>query len=131
MGLKRLLIDTNIYSLAMKGEPDIIEILRKTSLIGISVICIGELVSGFKGGKYEKKNRDELDLFLDSPRVRVYPVDEGTVEFYAFILDELRKTGNPIPTNDIWIAATAFQQGLTLFSKDRHFEKIPGLPLVV
>ena len=30
----------------------------------------------------------------------------------------------------IWIAAVAFQQGLTLFTRDQHFKKIPGLILL-
>jgi len=81
------------------------------------------------GGK-ERKNRKELEQFLDSPRVVVYPVDEGTTEFYAQILNHLRKIGKPVPTNDIWIAAVAFQNGLKLFTKDAHFQAIAGLYLV-
>jgi predicted nucleic acid-binding protein len=62
--------------------------------------------------------------------VKVLGIDEDTAEFYATILDGLRRKGNPIPTNDIWIASVAFQYGFPLFTKDRHFEQIPGLVLV-
>lgn len=125
--MRRFLIDTNIYSYALKGDPDVISILRKASLIGISVVSIGELLSGFKGGSMIDKNRKELDLFLDSPRVQVYQVDDETAEYYSEVLNNLKQIGKPIPTNDLWIAATAFQNGLKLFSKDRHFNNIPGL----
>ncbi len=128
--MRRLLIDTNIYSHALKGDGDVVEVLRKAEEIGFSVISIGELLSGFKGGGREQKNREELEIFLDSPRVVVYPVNEDTSEFYAEILHNLRKIGKPVPTNDIWIAAAAFQNGLKLFTKDTHFKAIAGLSLL-
>ncbi len=125
--MKKVLIDTNIYSLAMKGDADVVAALRKIDSIGFSSISIGELFSGFKGGGREAKNREELHDFLDSPRVAVRPVDADTADFYASILNNLKIAGAPIPTNDIWIAATAFQYGYKLFSFDNHFTKIPGL----
>ena len=67
---------------------------------------------------------------MDSPRVVVYHADENTAEFYAEILYSLRKIGKPVPTNDIWIASVAFQNGLKLFTKDAHFQYIPGLFLI-
>ena len=130
MGMRRLLIDTNIYSYALRGDDGVVEVLRKAEQIGFSVISIGELLSGFKGGGREQKNREELEKFLDSPRVVVYSVDEDTSEFYAEILNNLREIGRPVPTNDIWIAAVAFQNGLKLFTKDNHFKAIAGLSLV-
>jgi tRNA(fMet)-specific endonuclease VapC len=125
--MKKVLIDTNIYSLAMKGDQTIIENLRKIDQIGISIISIGELFSGFKGGVREEKNKEELNLFLDSPRVSIHPVDVQTADFYASILNNLKSAGTPIPINDIWIAACAFQHGYKLFTKDKHFDFIPGL----
>jgi tRNA(fMet)-specific endonuclease VapC len=128
--MRRLLIDTNIYSLALRGDQPIAEILQQTDIIGFSSISIGELLSGFKAGGKEKKNRDELNIFLDSQRVEIFPVDEETAEFYAEILKGLRKIGKPIPTNDIWIAACAFQHGFKLFTVDSHFKSIPGLSVI-
>lgn len=122
-----VLIDTNIYSLAMKGDNEIVTALRRINHIGFSAISIGELFSGFKGGSRESKNREELNIFLDSPRVVLHPIDEGTAEFYASVLNDLRQAGTPIPTNDIWIAAVAFQHGYKIFSKDHHFNLVPGL----
>lgn len=127
--MKKVLIDTNIYSFAMKGDVDAVNALRKMDVIGFSAISIGELCSGFKSGSQESKNREELNLFLDSPRVVVQAVDEGTADFYASILNNLRTAGTPIPTNDIWIAAIAFQHGYQLFSNDKHFSLIQGLTM--
>ena len=128
--MRQMLIDTNIYSYALKGDGDVFEVLRKTDEIGFSVISIGELLSGFKGGGKERKNREELEIFLDSPIVVVYSVNEDISEFYAEIFINSRRIGRTIPTNDIWIAAVAFQNGLKLFTKDTHFKAIAGLSLV-
>ena len=125
--MKKVLIDTNIYSLAMRGDDKVVAELRKIDLIGFSAISIGELFSGFKGGNRESRNKEEINIFLDSPRVVLHPIDEGTAEFYASILHDLKEAGTPIPTNDIWIAAVAFQHGYKIFSKDHHFNLIPGL----
>ncbi|MBU0987078.1 MAG: type II toxin-antitoxin system VapC family toxin [Proteobacteria bacterium] len=125
--MNRLLIDTNIYSHALRGTPDVVEVLRNVNDIAISAISIGELLSGFKGGIREKQNRKELAQFLDAPRVRVLSIDDETAEFYASALNSLKKSGRPIPTNDLWIGAVALQHGLALYSKDQHFKSIPGL----
>ena len=42
------------------------------------------------------------------------PVTEDTAQRYALILNDLRCSGAIIPTNDIWIAATAMEHGLRL-----------------
>ena len=125
--MKKVLIETNIYSLAMKGEANVVNTLRRIDQIGFSAISIGELLSGFKGGSRETENREELNIFLDSPRVVVHSIDAVTADFYASILTTLKAAGTPIPTNDIWIAAVAFQYGYKLFSNDKHFNLIPGL----
>ena len=128
--MKNLLIDTNIYTHALKGDHETVVVLQQAVEIGICSITIGELLSGFKAGKREKKNREELAEFMDAPRVQVYGIDENTAEFYSEILNNLRKKGKPIPTNDIWIAAVAFQYGLHLFTKDKHFKHVSGLLLI-
>lgn len=59
--------------------------------------------------------------------VRVIGVDEETAERYGELFARLHAKGTPIPTNDIWIAATAIQHGLDLFTYDRHFRNVDGL----
>ena len=127
--MNRILIDTNIYSLALRGEKDVVNTLRQVNHIGISAISIGELLSGFKGGNKEQENRQQLCRFLDSPRVRLYVGDVDSAEYYSSVLNHLKKQGTPIPTNDIWIAAIALQHGLPLYTFDKHFSNIAGLIL--
>lgn len=70
--MNKLLIDTNIYSHAMRGDDEVVTILQHIARIGISAVSIGELLSGFKAGNREETNRQELNIFLDSPRVDLY-----------------------------------------------------------
>ena len=128
--MKNLLIDTNIYSYALNGNADVIKVLQRARKIAICSISIGELLSGFKAGSKEEKNRAELEEFLDSPRLQLLNIDEDTAEFYAEIQNGLKKKGQPIPTNAIWISATALQHGLKLYTNDQHFKYVPGLVLV-
>ncbi|MHB8279072.1 MAG: PIN domain-containing protein [Candidatus Humimicrobiaceae bacterium] len=53
--MNKILIDTNIYSEFMRGDDKVKYILSVMEVIGISVISIGELLSGFKGGINEEK----------------------------------------------------------------------------
>ena len=93
----------------------------------MTTVVIGELLYGFLGGNLESKNRGLLLEFLDSDRVDVVPVDEETAERYAAIRNHLRGEGRPIPTNDLWIAASAAQHGLVLLTLDRHFKDVPHI----
>lgn len=54
----------------------------------------------------------------------VLACDTDTARHYGYIKDHLRAKGNPIPENDIWIAALAKQYHLTLISRDQHFSVI-------
>ena len=57
--------------------------------------------------------------------------DAKTAKYYGLIKQKLRQKGQPIPENDIWIAAIAQQYDLTLVSRDKHFSKIEGLQIEI
>jgi predicted nucleic acid-binding protein len=122
-----ILIDTNAYTAFKQGLPDAIAVVQRAPQLLISSIVIGELLAGFAVGSRETQNRDELDQFLASVRVVVVGADERTAAYYATVYRSLRAKGRPIPTNDMWIAATALQHGSALFSFDGHFQSIDGL----
>ena len=130
MEIKRLLVDTDIYIEFLRGDENINNILSSADFIAFSVISVGEILAGFKISGDEKKYLKELDEFLYSPRLIIYDIDCETSEFYAKIYNELRIAGNPIPTNDMWIAALALQHGIKLLTNDRHFTKVAGLFLI-
>lgn len=123
----RVYLDTNAYAAFKTGDDGTIEVIRYADVIGVSAIVLGELLAGFAVGTKEQTNRRELNAFLDSPRVRVYPVNLDTTAYYALIYKQLRQKGRPIPTNDLWIAAGCMQEGFRLLTADGHFSEIDGL----
>jgi tRNA(fMet)-specific endonuclease VapC len=127
MAVDNILIDTNAYASFKRGDIAAVEIIRSSPFIGINSTVLGELLSGFVVGNREPLNRRELKEFLQSSRVKIIAVDHETAEHYADIYKELRQKGRPIPTNDLWIAATAVQYNLTVFTYDEHFKAVSGI----
>jgi tRNA(fMet)-specific endonuclease VapC len=97
----------------------------------VPAIALGELRTGFLLGGRQRRNELELDAFLDNPVVQVLTVDSETSRHYAEIVADLRKAGTPIPTNDIWIAATAARNGATVLTCDGHFEHVRRVGSVI
>ena len=129
-GIMKIHIDTNTFSYAKRGNLSAQSILKKAEEILISPIVIAEILIGFKLGTKEEQNKNEFYEFLDSPRLSVFEIGEMTAEHYSNIFLQLKKSGNPIPTNDIWIAASAMENGMPLATFDKHFSNIQGLLLV-
>lgn len=127
MAVSAILLDTNAYVAFKQGQADAKEIVQRATTLAFSSTVLGELLAGFAVGSREAKNRRELQQFLASDRVRVLTVDEGTAAYYATVYRNLRQKGRPIPTNDMWIAASALQHGYALFSHDGHFQAVGGL----
>jgi tRNA(fMet)-specific endonuclease VapC len=125
--MKKILLDTNAYVAFKNGKEDAVNLIQLAENIGITVIVLGELLAGFVIGGKEAQNRQELNDFLDSPRVSLLLIDDETTEFYARIFRQLRIDGMPIPTNDLWIAATALQHGYAVFTYDKHFGAVNNL----
>ena len=128
--MRRIAIDTNIYTSFKCNDQRVVEALRDCDLICVDITVIAELLSGFSLGGKEKRNRQEMEAFLNSPRVEVLLHDLETAEYYALIVRRLKEKGRPIPTNAIWIAANAMKHGLALYSFDGHYKEIDGLLLL-
>ena len=127
--MNRVLLDTSAYSALMRGDERVLQVLREAEEVCVTPVILGELMAGFLAGGKRKANETLLKEFLDSPRARVLPLDEGTSERYAVIVLSLRKAGTPIPTNDLWIAASAMQHGLKVLTTDAHFQKVQQIVL--
>jgi tRNA(fMet)-specific endonuclease VapC len=120
----RVMMDTSAYAAFLGGNPGVKEAVQLADGIVLSPVVLGEFLAGFLMGRNEKKNRAILRDFLSSPRVVMVEMDEETSERYAVILQSLRVKGTPIPTNDVWIAASAMQHGLKVLITDKHYLEI-------
>lgn len=125
--MSRILLDTSALSAFFRGHRGIVERTRAAARIGLSPVTLGELRAGFRGGSRRQANQEVLRRLLASPRVRALVIDAETADRYAQIYDCLRRAGTPIPTNDMWIAASAMQFGLSVVTTDAHFERVPQI----
>ncbi|HMO44488.1 MAG TPA: type II toxin-antitoxin system VapC family toxin [Rubrivivax sp.] len=125
--MRPILLDTNAYTAFMLGEAQVVEVVAHADTLYLNSVVLGELLGGFVAGTREQKNRAELARFLDSPRVEVLPITAQTADSYALVYAGLRRRGQPIPTNDLWIAASAIEHGAALLTRDAHFAQIDSL----
>jgi tRNA(fMet)-specific endonuclease VapC len=121
----RILLDTSAYSHFRRGHPGILLALQQSDEIFLNVVVFAELNAGFQDGHLQKKNLASLDEFLASPRVRLVDIDIETAGCYVAIVGTLRTNGTPIPSNDVWIAASAMRHGLQVVTTDAHYRAIP------
>lgn len=122
----KVCLDTNAYVTLKTGKEELTELLEKAEEILVPATTLGELHTGFFIGSRQKRNLKELNEFLGLSGVSVISIDERITERYGQLVKTLRDRGTPIPTNDIWIAAAAFETGARLVSYDKHFQKYPA-----
>jgi predicted nucleic acid-binding protein len=122
--MTRFCLDTSAYSHFKRGHAVVVEALDSAEWVGMPAVTIGELWAGFLQGTRVADNGAELEEFLENPVVELLPVDDQVGRIYAEIVVELKRKGTPLPTNDIWIAATAARAGATVLTYDPHFNQI-------
>lgn len=122
--MSRLLLDTSACSAAFRGNDAAIAAIRSADQVVLTPVVLGELLAGFAGGSRQERNAGLLREFLEEPSVSVIEIDDETASRYALIVNSLRVAGTPIPSNDVWIAASAMQHGLELLTADAHFSKV-------
>lgn len=126
--MKSVLLDTNAYRRLYDADSGLLEKVEKSQKILMSPIVLGELFFGFRKGNREQQNVRWLEKFSGSNSIEVIEIGEETAKTYALIKVGLEKKGKPIPTNDIWIAAQAMENGAVLVTfDDKHFREIAGL----
>ena len=127
MAVRDILLDTNAYAAFKRGLPEVVEVMAHAPRIGSKSLVLGELLSGFAVGTRAAENRQELEQFLASERVHQLVIDAATAAQYAGVYRDLRRRGRPMPTNDMWIAASALQHGCAVCSDDGPFHEVSGL----
>ena len=125
--MRPIALDTNAYVAFKRGEEHIVGVLQHAPSIIVCATVLGELLGGFAAGRRESANRSELTQFISAQRVKVVPSTAATADLYALVYAALRRKGQPIPTNDLWIAASSLEHGAALLTLDAHFRNIDGL----
>ena len=124
MAGSKYLLDTVIVAAYFNREPVIRQKL-KDATVYVSSITIGELYFGAYHSQQVANNVKQIKDFIAINTI--LQCDATTGDHYGQVKQRLRAKGRPIPENDIWIAATALQYGLTVVTRDAHFSEVDGL----
>jgi tRNA(fMet)-specific endonuclease VapC len=117
-------LDTSAYSHFKRGDRGAVEAVTRATAVLVPAIVLGELRVGFRLGTRTDENELELARFIARDAVTVIDVDDAIATIYADILVDLRRAGTPVPTNDIWIGASAVRAGASVLTYDAHFDKM-------
>jgi len=124
--VRRYLLDTNIISFYLKGDPSLKEkVLNNIGSIAISIISYYEIVSGLQSINATKRI-DEFDKFCEL--IDIVNLDKASILASCKIYSSLKKSGNLIDDIDILIAGIAKSNNLVMVTDNtQHFERIEGL----
>lgn len=111
-----MILDTNALSAWAEGYDAVEAPLRSANRLVIPSIVLGEYYFGIRQSRHRNRYQDWLTRYL--PMTEIAAVTSVTADAYARIRLELKQLGNPIPSNDVWIAA---------LSNDSRFDAVDGV----
>ncbi len=121
------LLDSSVLILLLRQDVKIRKRYDEATAVHVSAIALGELYYGAKHSVHVERSVKEVDDMAQT--VALLRTDDTTATIYGQIKHEQRMKGQMLPDNDLWIAATAIQYGLTLAARDHHFTWIADLSL--
>lgn len=90
----------------------------------LATVVLGELVEAYGEAGHPA-------LWAIRKSHRVLPVDESVALVYGALARDLQRSGSPISSTDVWIAATSLHHRLPLLtSRIERFAPVGGLELV-
>jgi len=128
----KLVLDTNIYCDFAEGLTDVVDaIATYGQFIYIPSVVMGELLFGFMKGSRQQFNEKKLRQVVSRLKIETIDVNHDVARKYAMIYWSLQKKGMKIPINDVWIAACCMEIGGTLLTRDKHFERVDQIEVMV
>jgi tRNA(fMet)-specific endonuclease VapC len=110
-----------------RGLPYLRHVERRT--LALSFITVGELLFGAFWRDWGERRIADLQRRLYA--AFVLPLDHETTVVYARLKTRLRKEGQILADNDLWIAALAVRHSVPLVSNNRaHFDRVSDLVLI-
>jgi len=118
-------LDTNVAIAVLNGDPDVSSRWSAVESAILPAPVLGELLYGARRSSRRIENEKAVLALARSMELAV--CNEVVCSQYARVKAALARDGQPIPENDLWIAACAFAAEATLVTRDAHFSVIEGL----
>ena len=123
--MNRGLADTSVFIARESGRPLNVEALPEE--LAVSVITIGELRAGVLAARTLDVRYRRLATLTAALELDPIPVDEGVAAEWARLRVLLRDSGQRMPVNDSWIAATALALAVPVVTQDDDFPDLEDL----
>jgi len=128
---KRIVLDTTalVNHLRAKGGPSTVTRLEGRVELATTIVNLFELFLGaFKYGEAKTNLTAVKGL---SSILRILSFTKEASELAAKILSGLEKAGRGIEIRDLFVGATALQEGYAVATENKeHFQRIPGLTIL-
>lgn len=124
-GNRKYLLDTNVIIRFLRGETTLFSLFDDEENLFVSSISVGELMYGAELSSKAEFNRETY--FGLCQALNIIAPNEYISAVYGKVKASLKRSGHPLPENDIWIAATAIAENLTLITADSDFIGIENL----
>lgn len=124
----RYLLDTNICIYVIKRRPESLleRFNHSAGHLAMSSITLAELMHSAEKSSDPPRSLAVVEDFCS--RLEVLAYGPKAAQHYGQIRAALERRGTPIGVNDLYIAAHARSEGLTLVSNNlREFQRVEGL----
>ena len=119
------LLDTNIVIALFAGDDEVRAELELAVSVFIPNIVLGELYFGARKSQRIAENVRRIDEFASGRSILGCSIEVARES--GRIKSELQQAGQPLPENDIGVAAIARHHGLTVVTRDTHFDHVQSL----
>ena len=126
--MSRGLADTSVFIARESGRPLDSDALPDE--LAVSIITIGELRAGVLAASSVEVRDRRLGTLTAALQLEPVPVDESVAAHWARLRVLLRDSGQRMPVNDSWIAATALALGVPVVTQNDDFPDIAELDVV-
>jgi len=123
------LLDTNIISYWMRGDPQLIIKIKSYSPsdLSLSTITLAEVYYGIEKSPVKKKER-RLKIEYIKSELDIFPFNEQAAQKYGALRAALEKLGKPISERDTQIASIALANRLCIVTHNtKEFGRIAKL----
>ena len=120
--------DTSVFIARESGRA--LDVSALPDDLAVSIITVGELRAGVLAAADIDTRDRRLATFSSAQALDPIPIDEPVADAWARLRILLRDSGQRMPVNDSWIAATAIALGVAIVTQDDDYVDVPGLLVI-
>ena len=126
--MTRGLADTSVFIARESGRP--IQASQLPDELAVSIITIGELRAGVLAARDVTTRDTRLATLTAAMTLDPIAIDDDVAAQWARLRVLLRDSGQRMPVNDSWIAATAMALQVPIVTQDDDYINLAELPVI-